>query len=126
MYIQNLSQSQNTFNGGFYLKGSKWPQYLKEKLIKNQGLFDELTAKNDVFVRLKCGTAYSSNLYHTKGDKIYKIIFSKAKEGSKIGQILDKLHLKRRVSLTHNYYTERAIMGRIDSSHANAVISELG
>ena len=83
MYIQNLSQSQNTFNGGFYLKGSKWPQYLKEKLIKNQGLFDELTAKNDVFVRLNVVRHIAIICTILKGIRFIKLCSVKQKKVQK-------------------------------------------
>ena len=121
----NLSQPQNTFKGKFHFTGRNWTKQLQDHLIKNQELFKDLTENRDVFVRVSRRTSFKNNIYQSKGDKLYKVKFSSVKEGSKLGVLLDKLHLNRRVSLTNNYYTERALMGRVDELHADRVISLL-
>ncbi len=113
--IQFTPQSKPVaFNGRIIYKTNKASKTL-DAALKNFYYFEELAQDNDVVVRVARKTVKMFDVYHSIGEKLYKVSVSILKENSLADRVKDALHLVKRQPLTNAYHSENGTIYHLDS-----------
>ncbi|MBE7703293.1 MAG: hypothetical protein E7Z89_04500 [Cyanobacteria bacterium SIG28] len=115
--MNNTINNKISFNGNIITKG-KWTPVLKETFINNEEVKKLASGKHDIIGRMSKQKACAHDIYHDRGENLYKLTLEATSSVS--DKIKSFLGLnKKSVKIMQNYHSEdstsRIMTKRINS-----------